>query len=100
MLKAAGRTEEAITWLRSRAEAGDSSALAAAADLLRESGRIEEAISFYQRAADAGDSRALLPTATGMLTGEGRTAEGARLHRYGIEPDGRIADPWEASVLA
>ena len=67
MLAEAGRTEEAITWLRSRAEAGDPYALGAAARMLAEAGRTDEA---------------------------------ARLRRYGIEPGGWIADPWEASVQA
>ncbi len=43
MLEKAGRVEEAITWLRSRAETGDTTALWEAAGMLQKAGRGEEA---------------------------------------------------------
>ena len=99
MLEEAGRTEEALTFYQQAAEAGDPRALARAAGMLEEAGRTEEALTFYQQAAEAGDPRALAHAA-GMLQKAGRTKDAARLGRYGIEPGGRIADPWEASVQA
>jgi TPR repeat protein len=99
LLRRAGRTGEAISWLRSRAEAGLPGALGAVALLLRRAGRTEEAITFCQRAADAGETVAL-ENAARLLEEAGRTEEAVRLRRYGLEPGGRIADPWEASVLA
>jgi hypothetical protein len=79
-----GRTEEAITWLRSHAEADDTSE---ATRMLAEENR---------HAAWTG---ALEAWAEGLRE-RGLTEEAARLRRYGIEPGGRIADPWEASVQA
>ena len=99
MLEEAGRTEEALTFYQQAAEAGDPRALAHAAGMLEEAGRTEEALTFYQQAAEAGDPSALAQAA-GMLQKAGRTKDAARLGRYGIEPGGRIADPWEASVQA
>ncbi len=97
MLREAGRAEEAITWLRSRADAGDPSAPRLAAGMLREAGRADEAIIFYRRAAEAGDAHAL-KLAAGMMQKAGRSDEAARLRRYGIEPGGQTADPWEANI--
>ena len=74
--------------------------------MLEQAGRDEEAITFYQRAAEAyqreaeaGDTDALKEAAA-ILNRAGRPDEAARLLRYGIEPGGRIADPWEASIQA
>ena len=96
MLREAGRAEEAITWLRSLADAGDTSAPRLAAEMLQEAGQADEAIIFYQRAAEAGDAHAL-ELAAGMMQKVGRSDEAARLRRYGIEPGGQTADPWEAN---
>ena len=74
MLEQAGRVEEAITWLRSCAEAGDTGALGGAAEMLEQAGRAEEAITFYQQAAEAGDTRAL---GGGQDCGEAGRAEEA-----------------------
>ena len=57
------------------------------------------AFHLYVAAADAGDTDAL-EAAARMLEETGRTEEAAQLRRYGIEPGGRIADPWEPSVQA
>ena len=97
MLREARGIEEALAWLESRAEAGDTGALFAAAGMLRAMRRIEEALAFYLRAAEAGDTAAP-GAAAGMLREAGRPEEAERLRRYGIEPGGRIADPWETSV--
>jgi hypothetical protein len=74
LLEEAGRAEEAITWLRSRAEAGDT--------------------------RDMWRAPAMLEQAARMLEEAGRAEEAAWLRRYGIEPGGRIADPWGASGRA
>jgi hypothetical protein len=65
--------------------------------MLWETDRTEEAVAFYLRAAEAGDPDALAQ-AVEMLREAGRSEEAVRLQRYGIEPGGRIADPWAASV--
>jgi hypothetical protein len=96
MLQAASRADEAVTWLRSRAEAGDISALKEAAGMLQAASRADEAVAVYLQVAEAGDIR----WAAGMLRAAGRADEAARLRRYGVEPGGRMADPWEASDRA
>ena len=65
--------------------------------MLEQAGRDEEAAAFYQRAAEAGSSGAL-KEAFRMLTKAGRAEEAVRLRPYGIEPGGRIANPWDARV--
>jgi hypothetical protein len=49
-----GRTEEAITWLQARAEAGDTGALSMAIRLLAEGGRTEEAVRLRRYGIDPG----------------------------------------------
>ena len=104
LLQRAGRTEEAISFYEQAAEvyqriaeAGGISELGKAAEMLAKAGRTEESRIFSQRAAEAKE-----PTrgekAAEMLAKAGRTEESARLRRYGMEPGGRIADPWEAST--
>jgi hypothetical protein len=91
------RPEEAITIYCQAGEAGNPIALEVAAGLLAQAGRPEEAIIVYQQAAEAGVPHAL-EQAAGLLAKAGRAEEAGRLLRYGIEPGGRIADPWEARV--
>ncbi|MBM9503181.1 hypothetical protein [Actinacidiphila acididurans] len=85
--------DEALTWYM-RAAPNDPGELGNAASMLRDAGRRAEALVWYRRAADAGDRDALRATAE-MLEEMGRAEEAARLTRYGWEPDGTIAEPWE-----
>lgn len=123
VLTEAGRIEDAIAWLRSRAEAGDDRAWRELGDLYRSAGHVTEAIDAYHRSVDSGDRRALWPLARTfedegrvddavallLSCGEvearftaqkllGHRPEAARLRKYGIEPDGRIADRWEVPL--
>jgi hypothetical protein len=50
------------------------------------------------RAAEAGDPVAM-ERLINLLKLTGRGAEAARLGRFGIEPAGRTADPWEMPPL-
>ena len=67
--------------------------------LLEEAGQDGEAITFYLRAAEAGDIFAF-ENAAELLETAGEAREATRLRRYGIEPGGQIANPWQASVQA
>ncbi|MFF8315549.1 hypothetical protein ACF06V_00085 [Streptomyces bobili] len=91
-----GRIGEAIAWLRTLGEAGDTDALERAVRLLAEAGRIEQAITWYRRAGEAGNANALWHV-TQLLEKAGRPEEGKKLRRYGWEPHGAIAQPWEAA---
>ncbi|MDO0909942.1 hypothetical protein QQM39_03410 [Streptomyces sp. DT2A-34] len=62
--------------------------------MLLEGGRIDEAVAWYQQAADCGYPLAL-PRAVQLLHTAGRTDESLRLRRFGWEPDGSIAGPWQ-----
>jgi tetratricopeptide (TPR) repeat protein len=66
--------DAAITCYAAAASAGDASAAAEAADMLRDQGRTDEALPWYQRAADAGNPTATWAAAR-MLRWEGRTEE-------------------------
>jgi uncharacterized protein len=55
-----GRLEEAESWFRSAADAGESAAAFNLAYLFRAQGRLEEAETWYRTAADAGDTRAAI----------------------------------------
>jgi TPR repeat protein len=85
--------DEAIEWLRARADSGDVDALAQAAELLEEAGHPDEAIALFKWAAEVGDSEALVQAA-GILEKVGQRDDAAQLRRYGLEPGGRIADDW------
>ncbi|MFA7767920.1 hypothetical protein [Streptomyces sp. NRRL S-448] len=95
ILQKAGRVEEALTWYV-RAAPKDPVELGNAASMLRDVGRRAQALVWYRRAADAGDRNALRSTAE-LLEEMGRAEEAARLTRYGWEPDGTIAEPWEVA---
>ena len=111
MLAEAGRPEEAITWLLSRGKAGDDRASEAVFEVLEKARRTEKAIAFHLQATEVGDPStgaiilcqaaeagdpSALEAAAWMLEDAGRIEEAARLRLYGLEPGGRIADPWEA----
>lgn len=93
ILREAGRVEEALTWYERGASASPGE-LSKAASMLRDAGRRAQALAWYRRAADAGDRDALRSTAI-LLDEMGRVEEAAKLTRYGWEPDGKIAEPWE-----
>jgi hypothetical protein len=75
-------------------------ALKRTAELMKEAGRVDEAIRWLTGLAETGDrgieveAPIVLVTATAVLEKIGRAAEAHRLRRYGLEPGGRIADPW------
>ncbi|WP_348652400.1 hypothetical protein [Streptomyces sp. ATE26] len=97
LMEQAGQIDEALTWLRAQADTGNIQALQAmgdAATLSAKAGRTKEAMAWWRRAADAGGSLALKHAASFLQeTGRGQDAE--NLRRYGWEPDGSIAEPWE-----
>jgi predicted negative regulator of RcsB-dependent stress response len=114
-----GRVEEAVTLLRGPADAGDQPAVERLAGLLADRGRVEEALVFLRARADAGDwwaddrlTRLLAEQGRveeleaaivagrflsadrliELLTAQGRDDAAARLRRFGLRPDGMIAD--------
>ena len=108
LLVEAGRTEEAITWLKTIAEDKDlvhatrfggiqviGEAARRAAKLMAEAGRAEAAITWLQACARMGVFDAL-QIAVQLLSGVGREEEAQSLRRYGWEPDGTIASSWVA----
>jgi hypothetical protein len=82
-----------VAKFRDRAEAGKEFEAWIVARMHQENGRVAEALDWYRRAAEEEDITAL-PSAVWMLRALGRTDESARLHQYGWEPDGSIAQPW------
>lgn len=124
LLTETGRIEEAIAWLRSRAEAGDDQAWRELGALYRSAGHVTEASDAYHRAMDGGDRGGLWQLAK-TFEDEGRVDDAValllscgevearftaqkllsdrpdaeRLRKYGIEPDGRIAEPWDVPPL-
>ncbi|MDN3357643.1 hypothetical protein [Actinomadura sp. DC4] len=89
-----GRTAEAEQWLRRAGDRGDTHALAGLAERMERAGRSTEAERLWRDAGGNGHPPALEHLA-GFLRRHGREAEADRLKRYGIEPDGRTAQPWE-----
>ena len=95
MLEEAGRPEEAISFYRQAAEAGDTDALQRAARMLEEAGRAEEAITWLRSRAEAGDAIAL-SAAAGMLREAGRAEEAITWLRSRAE----AGDPTALSAAA
>ncbi|UED83281.1 hypothetical protein [Streptomyces profundus] len=90
-----GRIEEAIRhyqWF------SDESAYAMrqAVKLLEQAGRQEEAMVWLRQELTSGNRRARWITAE-LLARTGHGPEAERLRRYGVEPDGSIAQPWAAT---
>ncbi|MDF5751756.1 hypothetical protein [Spongiactinospora sp. TRM90649] len=89
----AGRTEELITWLRERAEAGNGLAGGMCARLLEEAGRVAEAIDLHLLSAKVRGERkpierASLIQAAALLEKSGRVDEAIAIHRrLADEPD-------------
>lgn len=98
MLMQIGRPAEALHWLREHAHAtGDVNCLWKGAGLLLDQGRVHEAVAWYQEAADCGYPLAL-PRAIQLLHTAGRPDESLRLRRFGWEPGGSIAGPWQVTA--
>jgi hypothetical protein len=76
------------------AEAGRQFEAWIVARMHQESGRVAEALDWYRRAAEEDDITAL-PSAVWMLRALGQHEESEQLRRYGWEPDGSIAQPWD-----
>ncbi|MFE2100646.1 tetratricopeptide repeat protein [Streptomyces sp. NPDC059468] len=99
MLARAGRSEDALDLLRDLAHAaGDANCWWKGAGVLLDLGRVDEAVNWYQRAADCGYPLAL-PRAVQLLHTAGRVDESLRLRRFGWEPDGSIAGPWQVRAV-
>ncbi|MFF4503216.1 tetratricopeptide repeat protein [Streptomyces sp. NPDC001401] len=98
MLARGERPADALVWLREHAHAtGDVNCLWQGAGLLLDQGRVDDAVAWYQEAADCGYPLAL-PRAVQLLHTAGRVDDSLRLRRFGWEPDGSIAGPWQASA--
>jgi hypothetical protein len=65
--------------------------------LLQNPARVPEALERLRDHAEAGSAGALTLTAD-LLHAVGREDEARRLGRYGREPGGWIAEPWEAPL--
>ncbi|MET9733221.1 hypothetical protein ABZZ79_22010 [Streptomyces sp. NPDC006458] len=89
----AERADRLVGWACGLADSGFADAFRVAASELVEVGRIEAALTTYMRGAEAADRRSLIAAAD-LLKRGGRFEEGERLSRFGIEPGGRIAEPW------
>jgi RNA polymerase sigma factor (sigma-70 family) len=87
LLADTGRIEE----LRTRANSGDAAAASRLADLLADQGKADEAIGWSRSAINGG-----LPGArtqlSRLLIAQGRTEEADGLLRFGLNPDGSIAE--------
>lgn len=89
-----GRIDEAIRHYQSFS--GESTyAMRQAVKLLEQAGRQGEAIGWLRQELSSGEGRSLWITAE-LLARMGRGPEAERLRTYGVEPDGSIAQPWEA----
>jgi tetratricopeptide (TPR) repeat protein len=92
------RVDQAIGWLKAQAAAGEHEALQEVASLLAQAGRIDEALVFWGRAIESagwGFLGGLPPHIANWLRDRGYAEYVERIQRYGIEPGGSPADPWE-----
>ncbi|MBA2945315.1 tetratricopeptide repeat protein [Streptomyces himalayensis] len=88
-------SQEGLPALQKRAKEGDTRAARAAVRLLEAASRYEEALALCQ----GGQLTASLEEwqrALRLLERTGRKGEALRLRRYGWEPDGTVARPWDA----
>ncbi|WP_329082442.1 SEL1-like repeat protein [Streptosporangium sp. NBC_01469] len=93
MREQVGDGAQAERLARSAADAGDPSALHKLAQMREAAGDRREAERLCRLTADIGDPLALKEMA-GLRQRAGDEEGGARLVRFGLEADGRIADPW------
>ena len=73
------------------ADAGDWDAARRLAELVAERGDLDGAEQILRAQANAGDEYGAWPLAD-LLTKQGRGEEAERLRRFGLNPDGSIAD--------
>jgi hypothetical protein len=79
--------------LRSRADVDDSRAPWHLADLLTKHGNLNEAEQILQKLADSGDAPGpLADQLSDLLKKPGRREEAERLRRFGLNPEGSVAD--------
>ncbi|MEV5470611.1 hypothetical protein AB0N37_34235 [Streptomyces griseoincarnatus] len=95
LMDEAGRTEEAIRWLQNRAGTGDANAAKEATRMLVRAGHATRALDWLEECAAAGQ-RYALAISVQLLAEIGHVDESRQLKLYGWEPDGSIAEPWEA----
>ncbi|GAB3002701.1 hypothetical protein GCM10023080_080480 [Streptomyces pseudoechinosporeus] len=89
-----GRIDEAIRHYQGFS--GESTyAMRQAVKLMERAGRQEEAIGWLWQELRSGNEKGLWIAAE-LLARMGRGPEAERLRRYGVAPDGSIAQPWEA----
>jgi tetratricopeptide (TPR) repeat protein len=98
LLRKIARSDEALVEYVRAFEGGEIEALIALADLFIEIGDLRQSISAYQAAAYLGYKDALDQAVE--ITRRAQSAESAaRLGRYGLEPGGRPADPWQPDPI-
>ncbi|UKY47887.1 tetratricopeptide repeat protein [Streptomyces inhibens] len=98
LLREAGHSDtEALSCYRRAAEAGDNESLRHGAELQLSAGCTDEALAWYQRATEAGDDTAVQQAAQ-LLKDAEQAQEAESLIRYGWEPAGGIAAPWDAPL--
>ncbi|MFF2789894.1 tetratricopeptide repeat protein [Streptomyces sp. NPDC058049] len=103
-----GKLDDALIWFERAAANGDQEAFGRAADCLADAGRLDEALAWYERAAATADTQEArwwpmngrlhtrsVERAIGVLRELGRATEADALKRYGWDPSGRIAAPWD-----
>ena len=93
MLERAGQTDEAAAVWEPAAQEGNTAAMRTVAELLDKAGQIGLAEWWMREAAQHGDAESLADLA-GLLQRVGRVDEADRVKKFGLEPDGRTADPW------
>jgi tetratricopeptide (TPR) repeat protein len=98
MFRDFGQSERCMNWLAALAGDGNVQAGAKIIDLLCGLGRIDEAHEWCLRIVRS--SQGLNHKyAASLLAKAGRVGDAENVRRYGWEPDGSIAEPWEAPPL-
>ena len=92
ILLSMNRSREAEAWLNIANNKGSPTAWMKMAAFLNDSGRTEDAVGWLGSACLAGHNA--LENLVQLLRTVGRLADADRLWAFGLEPDGRIADPW------
>ncbi|HUZ52469.1 MAG TPA: helix-turn-helix domain-containing protein [Streptosporangiaceae bacterium] len=93
MLERAGQTHAAVTVWEPAAQEGNTAAMRTVAELLDKAGQIGLAEWWLRKAAQHGDAESLADLA-GLLQRGGWADEADQVKKFGLEPDGRTADPW------
>jgi TPR repeat protein len=84
---------QAESWLRAAAAEGNAAAIETLIWTLKSAGRLSEAEQWLRRATVMGMTSRVSDLAQ-LLEQESRDEEARQLRRYGVEPDGRTAQPW------